>query len=96
MKELIETFKDIKGYEGSYQVSNLGHVKSFLHWDRDGKENRILKPFNNKDGYPMVYLYTNGKPMCKKVHRLIAEAFIPNPENYPHINLKIPIGPITS
>jgi len=83
-----EVFKEIKGYEGAYQISNLGRVRSFLHWDRDGLDDRFLQPFNNRLGYPMVYLYTDGKPRCKKIHRLVAEAFLDNPENHPHVNHK--------
>ena len=88
MGDLTEIFKDVKDYEGAYQISNFGSVRSFLHWDGDGKSERILTPFNNRLGYPMVYLYSDGKPMCKKVHRLVAEAFLENPENHPHINHK--------
>lgn len=78
-----EIWKDIIGYEGLYQVSNFGRVKSF----KFGKE-RILKPGTNKYGYLIVILCKNGKVKHFYVHRLVAEAFIPNPHNYPCVNHK--------
>ena len=79
-----EIWKDIKGYEGLYQVSNLGRVKSL----KFGKE-RILKPGRKKIGYLIVLLYDNNG-ICKwfRIHRLVAEAFIPNPNNLPEVNHK--------
>ncbi|WPH57033.1 HNH endonuclease family protein [Enterococcus phage G01] len=78
---MIEEWKDIKGYEGLYQVSNLGRVKSFK-----GISERMLKAGANKDGYLCVILYKNSKTKSFRVHRLVAEAFIPNPENKPQVN----------
>lgn len=88
MKE-TEVWKDIQGYEGIYQVSNLGRVKSLpkmcgVRWD-DG---RILKLQPDKNGYLYASLYSNNKQKHLKVHRLVAEAFIPNPEQLPCINHK--------
>ncbi len=83
----IEIWKDIKDYEGLYQVSNLGNVKS-LAKTRKGtknKEDMILK-LCNKDGYKVVNLWKNKKKKTIKVHRLVAEAFIPNNQNKPYIN----------
>ena len=74
-----EVFKDITGFEGLYQVSNLGRVKS-LNYGRTGKE-KILSPGNNW-GYQMVSLYKNGIRKQFKIHRLVAETFIPNPDNF--------------
>ena len=82
-----EIWKDIVGYEGLYQISNLGRVKS-LNYSRTGKEN-ILSPGLNSGGYYTVSLFKNGEIKKFRVHRLVALAFIPNPENKPcvdHIN----------
>ncbi|ADI23905.1 HNH endonuclease family protein [Enterococcus phage EFRM31] len=78
---MIEEWKDIKGYEGLYQVSNLGRVKSL----KFGKE-RILKTGVDRYGYISVNLYKNNKRKLCKVHRLVAQAFIPNHENKPQVN----------
>lgn len=76
-----EYWKYIKGYEGLYQVSNFGRVKS----NKFGKE-RILKPFTNSTGYLLVSLCKDGKVKAFTVHRLVAEAFIDNPDNLPQVN----------
>ena len=78
-----EIWKDIKDYEGHYQVSNLSRVKSI----KFGKE-RILKPVTDRHGYLIVGLWKNNKQKIYKVHRLVAEAFIPNPYNLPQVNHK--------
>ena len=78
-----EIWKDILGYEGLYQVSNFGRVKS----TKFGKE-RILKLTKDKDGYLIVNLYKNNKSKTLKVHRLVAEVFLPNPYNLPQVNHK--------
>ena len=78
-----ELWKDIKDYEGHYQVSNLSRVKSI----KFGKE-RILKPVIDRHGYLLVSLWKNNKQKTYKVHRLVAEAFIPNPYNLPQVNHK--------
>ena len=79
-----EEWRDIAGYEGLYQVSNLGNVKS-LNYNRTGKE-RILKPGNDGRGYLFVQLCKEGIRKKCLVHRLVAETFIPNPNKYPVIN----------
>lgn len=73
-----EVWKDVEGYEGIYQVSNLGNIK------RDKK----LKPLKAKSGYCIVCLCKDGKQETKYVHRLVALAFLPNPQNLPQVNHK--------
>ena len=77
-----EIWKDIKGYEGLYQISNLGRVRS---------KNGILKPQKRQHGYLGIMLYGRGGHPTrgfkhKSIHRLVAEAFIPNPNGYAEIN----------
>lgn len=82
MSENNEIWKPVVGWEGLYECSNMGRVKSFVK-DKDGK---ILKGGKNNFGYTKVIL-KGGKPVL--VHRLVAQAFIPNPDNKPcidHIN----------
>ena len=90
----IEIWRDIKGFEGIYQISNLGDVKSLARWikNRNGMvrnvKEKILKPYEDVGGYLTVKLPINNKQKTYRVHRLVAEAFIPNPNNYPFINHK--------
>lgn len=76
-----EQWRPVKGFEGLYEVSNLGRVKSL-------KYGKILKPGMTKDGYLFVILCRNGKMKYFKVHRLVATAFIPNPMDLPEVNHK--------
>lgn len=76
-----ERWKDVVGYEGLYQVSNFGRVKSFYN----GKE-KILKPSIGNTGYLYINLCKNGKHYTKTVHRLIATTFISNTENKDYID----------
>lgn len=80
---MTEIWRDIKGYGGLYQVSNLGNVKSL----KFGKE-RILKPGKKPTGYLIVILCDNGRRSTIHIHRLVAEAFIHNPLNFPQVNHK--------
>ena len=82
-----EIWKPIKDFEGYYEVSSLGRVKS-LNYRGTGKE-KVLKNIEEYKGYLIVNLTKNGKQKSFYVHRLVAEAFIPNPDNLPcidHIN----------
>lgn len=74
-------------YEGLYQVSNWGRILS-LNYKNTGKPD-LMNPSDNGDGYLQVRLSKNRKTKTCKVHRLIAETFLPNPENKPCINHKI-------
>ena len=80
-----EVFKDIPGYEGLYQVSNLGRVKSLNPYGNKEKE-RILKPQKSKNGYLQLVLFKNKLKKMYYVHRLVATTFIENPENLPQVN----------
>ena len=82
----METWKTIAGYEGLYQVSNLGRVKS-LNYNHTGIE-RILMSRKNRGGYLYVNLHKDGHYKTITVHRLVATAFIPNPNNMKTVNHK--------
>lgn len=75
----MEIWKDIKGYEGLYQVSNLGRVKS-LNYKQTKKEN-VLKCCKNSRGYSLLTLTKNKTVKSYNVHKLVAETFIPNLQN---------------
>lgn len=79
-----EVWKDVEGYEGRYQVSNLGNVKS-LNYGGHGYA-RNLVPKRNNFGRLWVQLFKDGSSTNMLIHRLVAMAFIPNPNNYPQIN----------
>lgn len=82
----MEIWKDIKGYEGLYRISNTGKVLS-LHY-MGGNKSRELKPKVHKKGYLWVLLRNNGKEGHYLIHRLVAEAFIENPNNFLYVNHK--------
>ena len=81
-----EIWKDIEGYEGLYQISNYGRVKS-LNYAKQGKE-KILKDRISNSGYKRVNLSKSGERKTYYVHRLVAETFIPNPNGYSEVNHK--------
>lgn len=79
-----EIWKDIKGYEGLYQISNLGNVMS-LNYNRE-KRSQMLKILTDSGGYKYVSLSNKATKTPKLVHRLVAESFILNPDNKPEVN----------
>ena len=80
-----EIWKDIKGYEGLYQISNLGRIKSLSNGKT--KKEKILINHSTERGYYIVVLCKEGKIKNKKVHRLVAEAFITNTnKNFNQVN----------
>ena len=85
-----EIWKDVVGYEGLYEVSDKGNVRSVERKDSIGRKcgGRVLKPINNGHGYLQVDMCKNGKAKKKRIHRLVAEAFIPNPKGFLEINHK--------
>jgi hypothetical protein len=94
MENTSEIWKPIKDYEGLYEVSNMGRVRSLNHYVID-KQNakrffkgKVLRIYQNEYGYCFVRLVNNSGVKNIRVHRLVAEAFIPNPDNLPEVNHK--------
>lgn len=94
-----EIWKDVPGYEGLYQVSNFGRVKRMpykrnrinpksMRMANHHYKERVMKGSISANGYYRVSLSFKDKVTYKHIHRLVAEAFIPNPNNYPCINHK--------
>lgn len=80
-----EIWKDIEWYEGKYQISNFGNIRSIYKT----KPPRVLKPIKNRYGYLYLTLMTpDGIKKHERVNRLVAKAFVPNPNNYPLVNHK--------
>lgn len=80
----MEIWIDIKNFEGIYQISNMGNVKSLSR--KNATKERILKPSPDTGGYLIVRLYLNKKGKSYKIHRLVAAAFVANPENKKEVN----------
>lgn len=74
----MEEWRDVHEFEGIYQVSSLGNIRN--------SKNKLLKLYHNTNGYMSIDLYKNGKVHKFRVHRLVAEAFIPNLYNLPMVN----------
>ena len=85
-----EIWKDVVGFEGYYQVSNKGNVRSVVRKDSIGRKcgGRKRKHFCREGGYHEINLYKDGLRKQKLIHRLVAEAFISNPNDFPEVNHK--------
>lgn len=94
METRTEEWRAVAGYEGLYEVSNLGRVRSLDRvvinklGQRRHIKGQIIKVIPKENGYLHINVWENRKPIHKYVHRLVAEAFIPNPNNYPVVNHK--------
>jgi len=85
-----EIWRDVRGYEGLYQVSNQGRIRCYDRYNKYGKchhKGHIMRPYMIK-GYHTITLRKDGKYKHHQIHRIVAFAFIPNPNNYPCINHK--------
>lgn len=80
-----EILKPIKGYKGLYSVSNMGGIYSHPKHNREGK---WIRQCNKVYRYIRIGLSKNAKSQCHSMHRLVAEAFLPNPDNKPSVNHK--------
>lgn len=93
-KYIGEYWADIKDFVGLYQVSNFGKVRSldryviYKNGNIEFKKGRVLKPFHDSRGYEVVKLQKEGNIQSLHVHRLVAQAFIPNPKHLPCVNHK--------
>ena len=99
VNEQVEIWKDVVGYEGYYKVSSLGIVKGVerkftqfngltKRYNTKTLSEKVMKPFEDKDGYLKIQLTKDGVHNKFFVHRLVAIAFLPNPENKPEVNHK--------
>ena len=79
----VEEWRDVGGYEGLYKISNRGRIKSY---QGRYKKPKILKTTMTTTGYKKIELTKNKRKKSLKVHRLVAEAFLPNEENKPYVN----------
>ena len=89
-----EIWKDIDGLEGYYQVSNMGRIKGLSRQQRSPtghfymNKERYPKLQFDKDGYHQYSFHKKGKQYQRRIHRLVCQAFLPNPENKPQVNHK--------
>ena len=77
----MEQWKEIPGYNGLYQVSSWGKV-------RNAETGVVITPYKNEKGYLKIVLYDHGKRKKYRINRLVAQAFVPNPYDYPQVNHK--------
>ena len=88
----MEEWRAVPGYEGLYEVSSYGRVKSIDRYVKSKSyrlhKGKVLSPGKDRNGYLFVVLSYNGKHKGITVHRLVAESFIPNPDNLPQVNHK--------
>lgn len=90
----MSDFVEIKGYEGLYAVNPCGEIKSLSrivicsNGQKKPVKEKIISPGDNGSGYKFVYLWKNNESKRKYVHRIVAETFIPNPDNLAEINHK--------
>lgn len=89
----MEIWKDIENYEALYQVSNAGRVRVLDHYDNGGynggrrfRNGRVLAPKRSGKGYLNVSLSKDGVKKYYNIHRLVAQAFLPNPDGLPEVN----------
>ena len=87
---MIEEWRPVVGYEGLYEVSSYGRVRSVDRYDNRNcfRKGKVLSPGIKPDGYLTVVLSCNGKCKTINVHRLVAQVFIENPDNLPEVNHK--------
>lgn len=88
-----EIWKDIEGYEGYYQISNYGRVKSLERYKSNYSKlqlvpERILSQGTKENGYKVIILYKDNKGKNNYIHRLVAQAFLPNPNDLATVNHK--------
>lgn len=89
-KEEREIWKDIEGFEGLYQVSNMGRVRSLDRVDLQGRrlKGKVLADKHNNRGYHTIDLCRDGNIEYKLIHRLVATVFLDKPDNLPQVNHK--------
>ena len=85
---MIEEWRPVVGYEGLYEVSSYGRVRSLDRFYYRLHKGKVLSPTKDRYGYLTVTLNCNGKSKTIKIHRLVAQAFIENPDNLPQVNHK--------